>query len=99
MAKLRMLSYILCRILLIFPTLLGILALNFLLVQAAPGGPVERMIAQIKRADQRAENGYRQTECRKSGPRDNLQMLDDQADIWKAKRGGRKNILPLVAHG
>jgi microcin C transport system permease protein len=30
------------------PTLLGIMVLNFFIVQAAPGGPVEQMIAQIK---------------------------------------------------
>ncbi len=30
------------------PTLLGIMALNFLIIQAAPGGPVEVMIAKIK---------------------------------------------------
>jgi microcin C transport system permease protein len=43
-----MLAYILRRLLLIVPTLLGIMVVNFVVVQAAPGGPVERMIAQIK---------------------------------------------------
>ena len=43
-----MLSYIIRRLLLIFPTLLGILLINFIIVQAAPGGPVEQMISQIK---------------------------------------------------
>ena len=33
-------AYILRRILLMIPTLLGILLLNFLIVQAAPGGPI-----------------------------------------------------------
>ena len=42
-----MLYYILKRIALIFPTLLGILILNFLIIQFAPGGPVERTIAQL----------------------------------------------------
>jgi len=43
-----MLSYILRRVLLIIPTLFGIMLLNFVIVQAAPGGPVELMIARIK---------------------------------------------------
>jgi len=43
-----MLNYILKRILLIIPTLFGILAVNFIIIQAAPGGPVEKAIAQIK---------------------------------------------------
>ncbi len=43
-----MLAYIVRRLLLIIPTLLGIMVLNFAIVQVAPGGPVERMLAQIK---------------------------------------------------
>ncbi len=34
-------AYILRRLALIIPTLLGIMLLNFVIVQAAPGGPVE----------------------------------------------------------
>lgn len=41
-------TYILRRLLLIPITLFGILLINFLIVQAAPGGPVEQMIAQIQ---------------------------------------------------
>ncbi|MBF3198278.1 microcin ABC transporter permease, partial [Pseudomonas aeruginosa] len=37
-----MLSYILRRLLLIVPTLFGILLINFIIIQAAPGGPVEQ---------------------------------------------------------
>jgi microcin C transport system permease protein len=40
-------SYILRRLLLIPPTLLGIMAANFLIVQAAPGGPVEQVLAEL----------------------------------------------------
>jgi len=43
-----MLAYILRRLLLIVPTLFGIMVINFVIVQAAPGGPVEQMIARIK---------------------------------------------------
>ena len=43
-----MINYIIKRLLLIIPTLFGILAVNFLIIQAAPGGPVEKAIAQIK---------------------------------------------------
>ncbi len=41
-------AYILRRLLLIVPTLFGIMLVNFLIVQAAPGGPVEQAIAQIQ---------------------------------------------------
>ncbi len=43
-----MTGYILRRLLLIIPTLLGILLVNFLIVQAAPGGPVQQTLAQLK---------------------------------------------------
>jgi microcin C transport system permease protein len=43
-----MYAYIARRLLLIVPTLFGIMVLNFVIIQAAPGGPVEQMIAQIK---------------------------------------------------
>lgn len=43
-----MLAYIARRLLLVIPTLLGIMIINFIIVQAAPGGPVEQMLAQIQ---------------------------------------------------
>ncbi len=43
-----MLAYLARRLLLIIPTLFGIMVINFAIIQAAPGGPVEQMIAQIK---------------------------------------------------
>ncbi len=46
-----MLAYILRRLLLIIPTLFGIMVVNFIVVQVAPGGPVERLIAQIQGID------------------------------------------------
>jgi microcin C transport system permease protein len=43
-----MFAYIIRRLILIVPTLFGIMVVNFLVIQAAPGGPVEQMIARIK---------------------------------------------------
>jgi microcin C transport system permease protein len=40
-------GYILRRLLLIVPTLFGILLINFALVQFMPGGPIEQVIAQL----------------------------------------------------
>src|SRR6202790_3938762 len=44
-------AYIARRILLMIPTLLGILFVSFIVVQFSPGGPVERVIAQLSGAD------------------------------------------------
>ena len=43
-----MLAYIARRLLLVVPTLFGIMLANFLIVQAAPGGPVDLMIARLR---------------------------------------------------
>ena len=43
-----MLNYILRRLLLMIPTLLGIMLVSFVIIQFVPGGPVERMIAELQ---------------------------------------------------
>jgi microcin C transport system permease protein len=45
-----MLAYIIRRLLLIIPTLFGIMVVNFAIVQVAPGGPIDQVIAQIRGA-------------------------------------------------
>ncbi len=43
-----MLAYSVRRVLLMIPTLFAIILVNFVIVQAAPGGPVDQLIAQLK---------------------------------------------------
>jgi len=43
-----MFAYIIRRFLLVIPTLLGIMTVNFLIIQIAPGGPVDQLIAQMQ---------------------------------------------------
>ena len=43
-----MTAYLLRRLLLVIPTLFGIIAINFVVIQFAPGGPVEQMIAELR---------------------------------------------------
>jgi microcin C transport system permease protein len=45
------LAYIARRLLLMIPTLLGIMLISFVIVQFAPGGPVERILAQLQGTD------------------------------------------------
>src|SRR4051812_21023628 len=49
-----MAAYIVRRLLLMIPTLLGIMVINFVIVQFAPGGPVERVIARMHGMDESA---------------------------------------------
>jgi microcin C transport system permease protein len=46
-----MLAYIARRLLLMIPTLVGILLISFAIIQFAPGGPVERIMAQLQGLD------------------------------------------------
>ena len=43
-----MIAYAIRRIALIVPTLFAIMVVNFVIVQAAPGGPIEQMVAKLK---------------------------------------------------
>ena len=60
-----MASYILKRLLLMVPTLLGVLLLTFVVIQFVPGGPVEQMVSQLQGRDSGGERaassgaGYR----------------------------------------
>ena len=50
-----MLAYIVRRLLLIIPTLFGIMVINFVVIQAAPGGPVEQLIQQLTKGSAGAD--------------------------------------------
>lgn len=60
-----MFAYIIRRLLLVIPTLFGIIVANFMIVQFAPGGPVEQAIAQLEgtavEATARVSGGQRET--------------------------------------
>ena len=43
-----MLAYILKRILLMVPTLLGALTITFVVMQFVPGGPIEQLMAEAR---------------------------------------------------
>jgi microcin C transport system permease protein len=52
-----MAAYLVRRVLLMIPTLFGILLVSFLVVQFAPGGPVERVLAQLSGMDSGSRAG------------------------------------------
>lgn len=76
-----MAHYILRRLLLIIPTILGILLINFLIIQAAPGGPVEQMVARIQGQDGGATSrvsGSSMGDLVNSGSQQNKHGLDPE---------------------
>ena len=46
--NLTLLAYIFKRLILMIPTLLGILAITFIIIQFVPGGPVEQMVRMLE---------------------------------------------------
>jgi microcin C transport system permease protein len=81
-----MLAYLVRRLLLFIPTLFGIMVVNFLVVQAAPGGPVELMISRLRgeavEATARAGgSGGGETRAGPSGP------VGGVTDTYRGARG------------
>jgi len=66
-----MIAYAIRRILLMIPTLFAIMVVNFVIVQAAPGGPVQVMIARLKgntvSATERVSGGTAETAAAQPG--------------------------------
>ena len=54
-----MLSYILKRLALMLPTLIGVLTLTFVVIQFVPGGPIETLMAEAKAGSGGEAGGYR----------------------------------------
>ncbi len=53
-----MLAYIIRRVALMVPTIVGILFISFVIVQFAPGGPVERVLSQLQGTDSGATSNF-----------------------------------------
>ena len=75
-------SYILRRLALMIPTLFGIILVNFVIIQAAPGGPVEQMIAKLE--------GFEVNAISRIGGSSNAevqQMTLDETGEYRGRRG------------
>jgi microcin C transport system permease protein len=83
-----MIAYIIRRLLLMIPTLFGIMVLNFAIVQFAPGGPVEQTLARIKGTANEATNAItgNQSELVKSQQRTGL-ANDSINNKYRGARG------------
>ena len=80
-------AYILRRLLLIIPTLFGIMLLNFIIIQFAPGGPVEQIIFQMEHAGE----GAGATD-RFSGAGDGVQGATDAASNGQSNYRGSQGL-------
>lgn len=86
-------QYLLKRLLLIIPTLLLILLTNFVLIQAAPGGPVEQQIAQIEQAHKQDTN---LTNASNVGGGANLSSHNTDASSYRGSRGLSEEMVAQI---
>ena len=87
-------NYILRRILLMIPTLLGIMVVSFIIVQFAPGGPVERMIAQLTGTDPGATARIGGGSGGELGPRQPQQPGGGAGEAVSSKYRGAQGLDP-----
>jgi microcin C transport system permease protein len=89
----RMTAYIARRILLMIPTVFGIMLVSFLVVQFAPGGPVERVIAQLTGSDTGATSRISGSPGGDFGARGQVQG-GSRADAVTSKYRGAQGLDP-----
>lgn len=89
-----MAAYILRRLLLIIPTLLGIIALNFLIVQFAPGGPVEQTIAKIRGMSTEATARFSGSDAGEMAMQDNNRLSMQESTGGPSKYRGAQGLDP-----
>jgi microcin C transport system permease protein len=88
-----MTAYIIRRILFMIPTLLGIMLVSFVVVQFAPGGPVERVIAQLTGSDTGATSRISGSQSGDFGGRGAVQSAS-QVDATTSKYRGAQGLDP-----
>jgi microcin C transport system permease protein len=86
-----MAAYIIRRLLLVIPTLFGIMLISFAVVQFAPGGPVERIIAQLSGsatgADSRVPGGGQGGDFGAQGQLQGGSQIDAITSKYRGARG------------
>ncbi len=90
-----MAAYIVRRLLLIVPTLWAIITINFFVVQIAPGGPVEQMIANITGTGSglmERVSGANQTEVQQQAPA----RGEDQQSTYRGARGLDPEVIAAI---
>lgn len=85
-----MVAYIIRRLLLIIPTLLGIMTINFVVIQSAPGGPVELLIARLEGTVTEATarvGGTGTGETAAPAPRPGMAPREEAPSVYRGARG------------
>lgn len=82
-----MLAYIVRRLLLMIPTLFGIMLLSFLIIQAAPGGPIEQILSRLDDTGVDATSRISNTTQNESGGGANRSTTGDKQHTYRGREG------------
>ena len=83
-------AYLLRRLVLVIPTLFGIITINFAVVQFAPGGPVEQMLAELR--------GQTQTLSRITGGGSDVAQPSAASGMYRGRRGLDPQTVAQIQH-
>ncbi|MBF0201825.1 MAG: ABC transporter permease subunit, partial [Desulfamplus sp.] len=86
-----MTAYFIRRLLLVIPTFLGITVMVFAITRFVPGGPVERIISNVRQMQAMGEGGTSITQAGRSGA--GQPLSEEQINLLKAYYGFDKPIL------
>lgn len=82
-----MFDYIVRRLLLMIPTLLGIMLISFVIIQATPGGPIENVISRMKGFEQGSESRLNSQ---------NQDMVKNNSSTANSKYRGAQGLDPAL---
>ena len=92
-----MFAYLVRRLLLIIPTLFGIMVINFFIIQVAPGGPVEQAIAELTGTATDATARISGSQLGEAGATTGQSAAGAQGDLSSKYRGARGLDPELIA--
>ena len=92
-----MFAYLVRRLLLIIPTLFGIMVINFFIIQVAPGGPVEQAIAELTGTATDATARISGSQLGETGATTGQSAAGAQGDLSSKYRGARGLDPELIA--
>ena len=87
-------SYILKRLLLMIPTLFGILLITFVVIQFVPGGPVEQMVAQLQGREAGGEGPARQRQRLPRPPGRRREAHRGDQEALRLRQAGARALRP-----
>jgi microcin C transport system permease protein len=93
-----MLNYILRRLALMIPTILGILLVSFAIIQFVPGGPVERMIAQLQGHNADATSRFSGGGSETANAAMNATQMTGQSSTYRGAQGLDPEFVKELEH-